>query len=527
MDAAVPTIALPGIPHFYNVVVFPSPLKDNNESRIFLLKNSDVVPACSFEPWLIEHIPGSFYCLMPSQESKQGKVSLYTSRPGFLDAFSYCLEVDQTAIGFPRADNQNAKNPEIVAFEKETDESEVCSGCFSSHFPRPNMRSCKFARKRKEKACSKQMIWRLRGGAGGNDEILDRAILNAKIHGISIHGGVRNRADGNCAFESVIDSINTRKSFNESLDGTPEEYRYNWMSKVEKVAYEKWNNGLSREEWRSGWEIMKLPGIYEHSLGDLVLPGIAHCTKKDILIFNTSLKAHSPIYVVEASKLCGQKANTEIPICLAYNQVHFEALTPDSKEDELKTIDLKKAFTNGSYGKKMDDIPFFKADRLKQKNSYAAAVKRNLDDENSKKLNPLHNIQKERKTEAQQNELLDVKKDKRLEESNEECSLSLESLRLIKIKDRTKSQTRRYKKLMADLSRARKSEEEKDIQKRKDRDAKRKVKAGMTEQDKEIITEKNREAKKKSRSNMTKEKKVKFNEYQKKAMRKLRSEITE
>ena len=42
--------------------------------------------------------------------------------------------------------------------------------------------------------------------------------MNANAHGISLHAGVRNLANGNCAFETVIDSIYTRKSFPETID---------------------------------------------------------------------------------------------------------------------------------------------------------------------------------------------------------------------------------------------------------------------------------------------------------------------
>ena len=128
------------------------------------------------------------------------------------------------------------------------------------------------------------------------------------------------------------------------------------MTEVEKVAMNDWKGSLGEAEWHEGWSILKESGAYEHTLGDLVLPGIAHCTKKDILIFNTNPSAHSPVYVVEASKLCHQAANTKVPICLAYNQTHYEAVVPDSEEDILKTILLKEQFLNGTYNFKFDDV---------------------------------------------------------------------------------------------------------------------------------------------------------------------------
>ena len=104
------------------------------------------------------------------------------------------------------------------------------------------MRSCKFAnKKRKQRKVNTPRPCRLRGGAGddGYDFMIERAISNAMIHGINLQAGVRNLADGNCAFETVIDSINTRECFNETLDGDPDEWRLIWMSEVENVDYEK------------------------------------------------------------------------------------------------------------------------------------------------------------------------------------------------------------------------------------------------------------------------------------------------
>ena len=101
---------------------------------------------------------------------------------------------------------------------------------------------------------------------------------------------------------------------------------------------------------------MKQPHIYEHQLGDLVLPGIAHCTRKDILIFNTSSNSHVPVYVVEARSLCNQTPDTAIPVCLAYNQVHYEVLVPDTDDDIARTIALKQDLVEGRNPKSMKDI---------------------------------------------------------------------------------------------------------------------------------------------------------------------------
>ena len=252
--------------------------------------------------------------------------------------------------------------------------STTCKGCFVSHFPRPNQMLCKWdkSKKRESKPTKFKTLPHLKGGARDSaqaeTEIITRAIANAYSHGINVHSGVKNLANGNCAFESIIDSINTRPDFEEVLDGNPDYWRKIWMSEVETLGFENWNGGLSKKEWEEGWNLLKKPGVYEHDLGDLVLPGIAHCTQKDILIFNTSMDAHRPIFVVEASMLFGKAANTQVPILLAYNQSHYEMLVPDNPEDIQRTIDLKYEFVSGNYDRKMEDVPFCTLTKPSKKN---------------------------------------------------------------------------------------------------------------------------------------------------------------
>ena len=188
--------------------------------------------------------------------------------------------------------------------------------------------------------------------------MITKAIENAKFHGIHLRQGIKNLAKGDCIFESVIDSVNTRVCFEESFDGTPAELRKIWMSITENVAFEGWNSGMSSEEWKAGFDKLKQPSVYELTLGDLVPPGIAHCSRKNLLIFNTSLLAHNPIYVVAASTFGGY-ANTDIPVCLAYDQAHYEPLVPSSKEDIDKTVLLSQQYISGQYSLKMEDIPMF------------------------------------------------------------------------------------------------------------------------------------------------------------------------
>ena len=62
--------------------------------------------------------------------------------------------------------------------------------------------------------------------------------------------------------------------------GTPDYWRNVWMSTIENIAFKDWHGNLSLEEWKAEFEVLKRSGMYEVQLGDLVVPGIAHCTRK-------------------------------------------------------------------------------------------------------------------------------------------------------------------------------------------------------------------------------------------------------
>ena len=215
--------------------------------------------------------------------------------------------------------------------------------------------------------------------------MVERGISNARSHGINVHHGVPNLADGDCAIESMIDGISTQSCFEEVYEGTPEFWRRKWFTEAEDLAFQYYDAGLNQDEWRAAWNILKNSKEYEYVLGDLILPTIAHCTKKDILVFNASPRAHSPIFVIEASSLGGNGANTEIPVILVYDYSHYESLVPDTEADIQKVVDLKKSFLDGLYEKRCIDIPVLRDQLNREKFSYAGAVKQNSQPETSKK----------------------------------------------------------------------------------------------------------------------------------------------
>ena len=84
-------------------------------------------------------------------------------------------------------------------------------------------------------------------------------------------------------------------------------------------------------------------------------------------------------------RLCNQTTNTDIPVCLAYDQAHYETLVPDTEEEILKTIALKNDILNGTYSVQMNDIPFLV--KPPKHKSYAQIVKSpSQKSENSKRL---------------------------------------------------------------------------------------------------------------------------------------------
>ena len=224
--------------------------------------------------------------------------------------------------------------------------------------------------------------------------IIEKGIANAKSHGINLHPGVLNLANGDCALECMIDGINTRNCFEETYDGTPNDWRLKWFTEVEDLAFNFFDAGMSRDEWDKAWSVLKTSGAYEYVLGDLIIPSIAHCTRKDVLIFNTSPRAHSPIFVVEASTLGNRPANTDIPVIMAYDQSHYESLVPDTDDDILKTIALKKNYLEGKYERKNNDVPILREQIQEQNLTYAASVSRKSTQKISQQPNPKQVLKK-------------------------------------------------------------------------------------------------------------------------------------
>ena len=138
--------------------------------------------------------------------------------------------------------------------------------------------------------------------------IVSVAIKIAKFHGINLHHGVKNLGNGDCVIEAMADNITIRDCFFEVYNQNAAFNRKMWLTEAAQVVFEY--SGISKEEFDLEWEQLKHPYFYECPLGDFVLPAIAHCVRKDVLIFNTNVEgSFDPIYVVQASKMGNRPAN--------------------------------------------------------------------------------------------------------------------------------------------------------------------------------------------------------------------------
>merc|ERR1711867_404450 len=80
--------------------------------------------------------------------------------------------------------------------------------------------------------------------------------------------------------------------------------------------------------------------------------GIACGVRKIILIFHTNediaRTGHDPISVIDPRDYGGD-IDSEIPVVVAYNLVHFESLHPVNEKDIQETVKLVESYSSGSY----------------------------------------------------------------------------------------------------------------------------------------------------------------------------------
>ena len=207
----------------------------------------------------------------------------------------------------------------------------------------------------------------------GNQEskMVQRAISSAQKHKIKLEAGRPNNADGNCSYESIIFNINDRKCFKKILSMSPDFYRRIWnVDLMNKILDNRipWNPGMTRAEISEGFHELIVSGVYERSyFGDMMMAGIACGVHQRILIFNTNenitATGHDPISVVDPRDYGGD-IDTEIPVVVAYNLVHYESLHPVDDKDIEETVKLTNSYTahpsryKEEYGFTSKDMPY-------------------------------------------------------------------------------------------------------------------------------------------------------------------------
>ena len=185
-----------------------------------------------------------------------------------------------------------------------------------------------------------------------NQPIFQRAIASAQKHGIKLEAGRENRGNGNCSYESVIYNINGRDCFKEKLPMSSDYYRRIWNTDMMNKLLEKripWNPGLTRAELTEGFKELMETGVYERPyFGDMMMAGIACGVRKRILIFNTNenitTTGHDPVSVIDPTEYGGW-VDSEVPVVVAYDLVHFESLHPVGREDIAETEKLVRSYT--------------------------------------------------------------------------------------------------------------------------------------------------------------------------------------
>ena len=150
MSISVPIVQVPVPAYQCCLVVFPAPSSDyEDNSKFYVLQKHRDVFQDQIGYTEIEYIPSMVYCFLPSCEKRRGKVSVYASKPNFIDSYNFCFEVSIKSLIFSHCRLQ--KNPinHVRGKIPGINMSNRCGGCFSNHFPRRNTLNCKWRKGRK------------------------------------------------------------------------------------------------------------------------------------------------------------------------------------------------------------------------------------------------------------------------------------------------------------------------------------------------------------------------------------------
>ena len=218
--------------------------------------------------------------------------------------------------------------------------------------------------------------------------MFERVIESAKKHNINVKPGTENHGMGNCSYESVILNINDRNCFHNKFNMSLEHYRVVWNTDMMNKILDKrvpWNPGLTREDIVLGFQELMISGVYEREFfGDMMMAGIACGVRKIILIFHTnediSKTGHDPISVIDPRDFSGY-IDSETPVVVAYNLVHYESLEPLGEDDIEETKKLVRSYM-AKPSRYMEDYGFSGKDI-----SYLVSKEENVSKSSSKMLN--------------------------------------------------------------------------------------------------------------------------------------------
>ena len=194
----------------------------------------------------------------------------------------------------------------------------------------------------------------LKGGADSEDRVnhlTKVAIQNAKNHGISLKPGRNIERDGNCSFASVLENINRRSCFPQKLTNSMSFYRTQWVTELQNQTpnFPILTGGYSEDKQKNLWNELKRPGIWNvEYYGDFLIYAVARGSRKNILIFNTHSEAGIQINCVNGNQFNGS-IDTDCPVVLGYDGLHYESLHTISDTDIERTKLLVSQYMNGSY----------------------------------------------------------------------------------------------------------------------------------------------------------------------------------
>ena len=244
--------------------------------------------------------------------------------------------------------------------------------------------------------------------------MFEKAIESAKKHKINLKPGRENNGMGNCSYEAVIFNINDRGCFHSKFNMSLEHYRVVWNTDMMNKVLDKrvpWNPGLTRQDIVQGFQELMISGVYERDFfGDMIMAGIACGVRKIILIFHTnediSKTGHDPVSVIDPRDYAGD-IDSEIPVVVAYNLVHYESLLPLCEDDVEEILKLVRSYM-AKPSKYQEEYGFSGKDI-----SYLVSK-----DENILKLSPGQLDNPSKKIKTNENEInVSQKKDKKEDEA--------------------------------------------------------------------------------------------------------------